>query len=53
MPVELTYLQLTFLDLAANRLASLPVELRLVSSQNQVLCTQCIRKYDANPALDT
>ena len=28
VPVELTYLQLTFLDLAANRLSSLPVELR-------------------------
>ena len=28
--MELTYLQLTFLDLAGNRLASLPVELRFM-----------------------
>ena len=30
IPVELTYLQLTFLDLAANRLSCLPVELRFM-----------------------
>ena len=30
VPVEITYLQLTFLDLAGNRLSSLPVELRFM-----------------------
>ena len=42
VPVELTYLQLTFLDLAGNRLSSLPVELRF-------MVTLCDLQLEENP----